>query len=1190
MANLTDAEKAALLWPIKAKGAVNRAVTKGLGDPAIEKNYHASMEAGRYLESSIADANNWLLQKKTLLNEYVTSYTHMNQLAVDGQLGHHARVPKYIADSISILQTAKRLNQEIVSLVEAIQGNITKILAIEQSMTNMVQVASQSLANLLNNVCNWGIPGLPSIPNLFPDQIWNWNGFLFSPLALFAVLKSNTNFNFNFTFSQCHFGPTGSDELFVTDPLSTESYSGLVYGSANYNPPQGGQATPASQDLSDPVFIAQMQGTTGNPVFSPSFNPNENMFGAVADPHLIISNYQMPAATYVADIVSIAPQLRSNTVEPTDPDYSNPNLVLRSPQLRKDLVHFINLANIVESNFDPFVVSAWILYLNLARQSRGGLWIPNFESVYNQYIQPSVGTLLTLSVPWNDCLGFNNFLWMGAWTSLTAYAINDVVTYNGVTYLALVSNTGITPGTNPSTWVVAGPNVVYSNAPVIPFITTFQSLPQEQQLHLLWQLSYVEAAILGYTRTSTWDTNQDNSYLTGATGSDLDYKPTAITAPISSLVLGEGTAEFPVPITFQTVMSNSLNQVVALATTNIENDPNYLSPRLGNRFTYNQFAQATMVDRFSQFWRDFATNLANFLAQDPYLVNFAITYPLILDGAIDPLASAANKAAYASLLADVATRNRSWTPGTPLLPIPVAPIVNFQNNSIPDVNSNGWNGLDFNPVAFLARPDIQALPIPVQIAMLRTNLSFAGLNTWKNNFQSEIQTQLATANSVLAATQQIGFQVEVAADAILQSSITSNVLTLRVNNVYQPGDFVLLENLAETFLNGQVVAVLTSSATQFTASFTHANYVNLTETGTTGLVTFIPSGAAGAPVSFDTIDFDFTGNVTSRDTFTIQTAGTYTGIGQINWVLDGPGTITVTVFKNGTAIATNSAVIGAGSGFGVAFGAAFGGVTGGAQVSISFTDQFINGDVIQVVATHNFVTQQIVNLQSTFSMIQSDIPPVAASPALSASETQTYTADTAVAALTAVQVEPDGNVIAINPVIAPITATAVSANVLTVTVANNFAPGQFVVINSTAEAFLNGQVVTVVTASATQFTAAFTHVNYNNPADTGTAEQVASLTSPTVFVAPIPDGVTLASALAAGSVEVGQLYGGLYEISNATFIVGGLFYVAPDGTLTQDFASLPTSAYWVVAVGRAVSATDFIFEPHLPMRAPATIV
>src|ERR1700675_5017026 len=298
---LTDAEQTALLWPIKAKGAVNR--VQPLNDPAISEFYQNSMEQGRFLESSIADANFQILQKKTLLNEYITSYTHMNQLAVDGQLGHHARVPKYIADSISILQTAKRLTQEIVALNNAVNGNITKILAIEQSMTQMVQTASQSLANLLNNICNWGIPGLLSIPNLFPDQIWNWNGFLFSPLALFATLKSSTTFNFNFTFSQCSFGPTAPSALFTTNPLSTETDSGLVYGSANYfSPPFGGNVVSSSQDQANAAFIASMPVNTNDAGFQTTFNPLENMWGAMPDPHYIISNWQASASVFDSNI------------------------------------------------------------------------------------------------------------------------------------------------------------------------------------------------------------------------------------------------------------------------------------------------------------------------------------------------------------------------------------------------------------------------------------------------------------------------------------------------------------------------------------------------------------------------------------------------------------------------------------------------------------------------------------------------------------------------------------------------------------------------------------------------------------------------------------------------------------------------------------------------------------------------
>src|SRR5271154_3070172 len=847
MPSLTSAEMSALIWPIQAKGAVTR--LQPLNDPAISQFYQNSMEQGRFLESSIADANNWLLQKKTLLNEYIISYTHMNQLAIDGQLGHHPRVPKYIADGISILQTAKRLQQEIVGLNMAVLGNITKLLAILQGMLALVQAVLNSLANLLNNICNWGLPTLPSMPNLFPDGIWNWNGFSFSPLALFSALKSDINFNFNFTLANCSLGSTVSSSQtpspFIGDPLMTSTYSGLTFGAVNYIPPLAGSIVPATQSLTDPAFVSLTQGTTVTPYYSPAFNPNQNMLGAAPDPHYIISDYQMPAATYVADIVSICPETRSNTVFLGDPDYDSPNLAVRQPILAKSLAHAINLAQIAASNFDPFVVSEWLIYLNLTRTGRGGVWIPNFQTIYDLSLTPSIGPLLTLTIPWNDVLPSNdNFFWNGPWIATQAYVTGDVVVFNSVNYIALLDNSGTEPDTDPTLWGPVPMGTVYSNAPVIPLITTFQTLPPSQLNHLLWQLSYIEASLLAYSRNSNFDAYQDTTYLAGPTGNSLDYQPTTITSSQSALVLGQGVAEFPVPITFPAAMQNTLNQTIAIATLNINNAPYYLSPRLGNRYTYNQFATATPVDRFSQFWRDFATNLTAFLAQDPYFMDFAITYPEILDGAIDPLASQANLAAYHSLLMDVASRNRSWLPGTPLLNIPIQPITGLTNGSTPDVNSNGWNPppTDLDAVAFLARPDIIVLPIPVQVAMLRTNLSYAGVNLWSQQMQASINAQIGIANGILAATQQVGFQVQVDSNTITAASSDGTTLTVMANNLYLLGDLVLLEGMVEVALNGQIVTVTAVSATQFSSvDPVSTPFSNPTDTGTTGLVTLAPT-------------------------------------------------------------------------------------------------------------------------------------------------------------------------------------------------------------------------------------------------------------------------------------------------------------------------------------------------------------
>ena len=74
--------------------------------------------------------------------------------------------------------------------------------------------------------------------------------------------------------------------------------------------------------------------------------------------------------------------------------------------------------------------------------------------------------------------------------------------------------------------------------------------------------------------------------------------------------------------------------------------------------------------------------------------------------------------------------------------------------------------------------------------------------------------------------------------------------------------------------------------------------------------------------------------------------------------------------------------------------------------------------------------------------------------------------------------------------ISTITSFSISSDVVTVTAANDFTTGQQVAIygfTAPANAFLNGNTLTVLTASTTQFTASFTAPNYSSVADTGYA-------------------------------------------------------------------------------------------------------
>ena len=880
--SLSADEKAVLLWPIKAKGAVQRLTP--LGDPQIEHYYHQALESGRHLEREIGSAQHWLLQKKKDLMEKISMYTHMNSLAVDGQLSDVPRAIKYVGDSIKILNDVAKFQQEIIGLITAITQNIGILQSMEANMIGMIQANLNALAVLLNEICNWGLPDLPAIPNLFSDTIWNWNGFNFFPLSSFSTTAKGLKFDANFAFNQCVIH-TPNINIFRNYPSSVTTASGLTYGTTAFVPPLGGLIPNTGQDFADPNFVFQMQGSTTPPTYSFSnyntataFNPNSSMLGAVPDPSTIISNYQMPPATYQGNIVSIVPALRDQTIEPTDPDYANPNLTKRNLSLRQALVHYVTLEQVVTSSFDPNLTAAWLFYIQNARGGRQGVWIDNFQAAYTTYITPSLTYLANTSTPWNCVL--------------------------------------------PSTQI--------NNAPkAIPLIVALTSTDAFTQGNVLWRLSYVEASLLGYPRAQDWDAYADGSYTSGFTGTDLDYTATVInTDTTTTIMLGETTAEYPTPCTFPSAIGDVLQEVIALAAVSIQNTLSYTTSRPQFKYIYDQFAEAKLVDRFTQFWREFNANLQALLLQDPYLVQFAVTYAATLDSAIDPLG---DPTAYNTLKSDAATRDRSWTPGYPLLTIPKAPIVTISVPGGPGAGESGWTGTTFDPTVFLSRPDIQQLPIPVQTAMLRTNLSYAIVQQTGQALVSSIQDSIQQAQSLLADFQNVGFMVEIASE---------------INSV--------------------------------------------------------PSGT-GLQVSFDKVDFDITGNVTSPNTFTIKAKGNYSVVVSLNWGVGDAGVRSALAVLNTTTVLDS-----------VSTSVAQAGPT---MIQMSFNQYFNVGDVLTITASHGLSTSQNVVAGSYLfaTLTDTEQSGTVGVPPNGTGTTLTFTADVDISPLTALAVGSDGGVSPIDP-------------------------------------------------------------------------------------------------------------------------------------------------------------------------------
>ena len=74
---------------------------------------------------------------------------------------------------------------------------------------------------------------------------------------------------------------------------------------------------------------------------------------------------------------------------------------------------------------------------------------------------------------------------------------------------------------------------------------------------------------------------------------------------------------------------------------------------------------------------------------------------------------------------------------------------------------------------------------------------------------------------------------------------------------------------------------------------------------------------------------------------------------------------------------------------------------------------------------------------------------------------------------------------------APITNFSITSNLVTFTANELFVPGDIVTISGlSVGTYLNGQTLTVISASGTQFTAVFTHANVGATSDNGTAQQI----------------------------------------------------------------------------------------------------
>jgi hypothetical protein len=84
-------------------------------------------------------------------------------------------------------------------------------------------------------------------------------------------------------------------------------------------------------------------------------------------------------------------------------------------------------------------------------------------------------------------------------------------------------------------------------------------------------------------------------------------------------------------------------------------------------------------------------------------------------------------------------------------------------------------------------------------------------------------------------------------------------------------------------------------------------------------------------------------------------------------------------------------------------------------------------------------------------------------------------------------------------------------------------------------------------------------------------------------VAPYLDGVTLTGAALGQQLSVASSYGQVFTIASAALVPGGLLYVNQGGTLTQNYTALTANVRWIICIGKALTSTTFLYQPHLPV-------
>lgn len=754
---MADAKKGII--PITIKKKFNRDTFPGRAK--IDKVQHTAMEQGRKVERSVGDAMFAVSEAKRQLIQRIENYMNLNKLATTAKLPDMARPIKLIKDILDFIKKVKEFIDEIKELIEAIKGIIGYLQMIKARIQAFIQKCLNTIANFIADICNFNLPSLPAIPSLFGAL--HFDGFAF-PKGAFDF---NVKFDANFAFGKCKLRKPNLN-IFRNYPTTKFGLgpSGTFGVVPALNPPLPNSFVQTNQTADE------LRNET-KPVFRPDYNPQGAFKGSLPTPDQIVSNYSLPAPFFREHVLSLlgdaegiiadmnppgyTQQSTENAPEPEAGDLDRP-LDLEAfreklqPAIRAYCIKKVHLEAIVDSNWDWRVVWAWLLYMHLDREARKGVWIQAFQDAYETWVLPAYQDIADKPIPWHG---------------------------------DPLDDTAITQG--PAEML---------------FTKSIKDLDVKRRGQILWMLSYAEASILGYTRSTRWDafaapqgTELDTKtlhYASGSTRDDLDFNQLPGGGNDNTLTLlldSKGRANYPSILVIPEHLSPVVQQVVTWGFKDITGAGKFTATRASSRYVYTQLAETMEINFHSQFWREFRANWDDLLHEDPALQRIVYNYPQILNSAVNPLAS---RAEFERTKLDFLNRDASWAPGTPYLPTPwiptlVTPPMGLQ---LQLGSPNGWGGVNpghdpvtgeplaggaaggnvdangnpvplvFNPEQFLAREDVKALPLNYQDTLLYLNQNYQNLLDIQGQVLGALDEQIAAAQTTMLESQVQIAQIE----------------------------------------------------------------------------------------------------------------------------------------------------------------------------------------------------------------------------------------------------------------------------------------------------------------------------------------------------------------------------------------------------------------------------------------------